>query len=44
MPIWFELMVLLLFTYAMGLGIGWGLWGRSGTAPEPDEVSDTPKG
>lgn len=31
MPIWLELLVLLLIAYAMGLGIGWLLWGR---APE----------
>jgi len=29
MPIWTELVILLLITYAIGLGIGWLLWGRS---------------
>lgn len=29
MPIWLELMVLLLITYALGLGIGWAIWGRT---------------
>ncbi len=28
MPIWLELMVLLLLTYAAGLAIGWSLWRR----------------
>ena len=28
MPIWLELMVLMLVAYAAGLAIGWGLWGR----------------
>lgn len=31
MPIWLELLVLLLVTYALGIGIGWAFWGR---APE----------
>lgn len=35
MAIWFELILLLLFTYAMGLGIGWLAWGRA-PAPLPD--------
>jgi len=30
MPIWLELTILLLLTYAVGLGIGWALWGRVG--------------
>ena len=30
MPIWLELLVLLLLTYAIGLGIGWLLFGSSG--------------
>jgi hypothetical protein len=28
MPLWLEIEVLLLLTYAVGLGIGWVLWGR----------------
>ncbi|WP_284126089.1 hypothetical protein [Parerythrobacter aestuarii] len=32
MPIWFELITLLLFTYMIGLGLGWLLWAR---APQP---------
>ena len=28
MPIWFELMILLLVTYGIGIGIGWVFWGR----------------
>jgi len=29
MPIWLELLVLLLLTYAVGIAIGWAIWGRS---------------
>lgn len=29
MPIWMELLVLMLFAYAIGLGIGWAIWGRA---------------
>ena len=32
MPIWLELLVLLLLAYAAGMGIGWAIWGR---APAP---------
>ena len=28
MPIWLELLVLLLVAYAIGIGIGWAVWGR----------------
>ncbi|MDN3644808.1 hypothetical protein QWY75_01160 [Pontixanthobacter aestiaquae] len=28
MPIWFELIVMMLAAYAVGLTIGWALWGR----------------
>ena len=34
MPILLELMVLLLLTYALGMGIGWAIWGRSAPARE----------
>jgi len=27
MPIWLELLVLLLLAYAVGIGIGWAIWG-----------------
>lgn len=33
MPIWLELALLSLFAYAMGLGIGWLLWGRTAALP-----------
>ena len=38
MPIWLELLVLLLVTYGAGLAIGWALWGRKpkGTKGEDD--------
>jgi hypothetical protein len=29
MPILLELLVLLLITYAIGMGIGWAIWGRA---------------
>ncbi len=28
MAMWFELMVMLLAAYSVGLGIGWLIWGR----------------
>ena len=28
MPIWLELLVLLMVTYMVGMGIGWAIWGR----------------
>lgn len=34
MPIWFELMILLLVTYGIGIGLGWALWGRGIVADE----------
>ncbi|MGB7408840.1 MAG: hypothetical protein WA908_10070 [Pontixanthobacter sp.] len=33
MPIWFELIFLLLITYFLGIGIGWIFWGRQDTPP-----------
>jgi len=30
MPIWFELMILLLITYAFGLALGWLMWSAAG--------------
>ena len=29
MPIWMEVLVLMLLAYAVGLGIGWAIWGRN---------------
>lgn len=43
MPIWFELITLLLFTYMVGLGIGWLLWGRAPIdidAPAPENPTE----
>ena len=38
MPILLELLVLLLITYAIGMGIGWAIWGRSAAeARDPSE-------
>ena len=28
MPIWLELLVLMIVAFACGIGIGWVLWGR----------------
>lgn len=28
MPIWLELLVLMLAAYVIGLAIGWAIWGR----------------
>lgn len=46
MPILFELMLLLLFTYALGLAAGWLVWGRTPAAPseplpEPSSEGDS---
>jgi len=30
MPLWLEMQVLMLLTYAVGLGIGWLVWKRKG--------------
>lgn len=30
MPLWLEMQVLMLLTYAAGLGIGWLVWKRKG--------------
>jgi len=37
MPIWMELIFLLLGVYTLGLGIGWLIWGR-GEIPAPIEI------
>ena len=29
MPIWSEIFVLMLLAYAVGLGLGWAVWGRA---------------
>jgi hypothetical protein len=35
MPVWLELLVLLLTTYMAGIGIGWAIWGRNLAQLEP---------
>ena len=35
MPIWFEIIVLMLVAYALGLAIGWLAWGT-----RPDDGAD----
>ncbi|WP_282098829.1 hypothetical protein [Qipengyuania sphaerica] len=37
MPVWFEVIALMLVAYGLGLTIGWALWGRS---DRPETVSD----
>ena len=48
MPIWFELIVLALAAYALGLGFGWLAWGDvTGTRHladgEPDTAEESPE-
>jgi len=31
MPIWIELLILMLVAYTAGLTIGWAIWGRTTT-------------
>lgn len=33
MPIWFEVVALMLVAYGLGLAIGWALWGRVPVQP-----------
>ena len=28
MPIWLELLVLMMIAYAAGIALGWAIWGR----------------
>lgn len=28
MPLWLEMLVLMLLTYALGLSIGWAIWNQ----------------
>lgn len=37
MPVWLELLVLMLVAYAAGLAIGWGLWGRGAMENDADD-------
>ncbi len=29
MPLWIELLLLILLPYLLGLALGWAIWGRS---------------
>lgn len=40
MPIWLELLVLMLLAYAVGLTIGWALWGREAGKDGEQERSE----
>lgn len=37
MPIWLELMVLMLLAFTAGLGIGWAVWGRTSNGSEKED-------
>ncbi len=28
MPLWLEILLLMLLTYGLGLALGWAVWGR----------------
>ena len=46
MPIWFELIMLALAAYVLGLGAGWLLWGDvagTGTSDYPGEAPQNRK-
>ena len=36
MPVWAELVAMMLLAYAAGIAIGWGLWGRSETEKDKE--------
>lgn len=38
MPIQFEILVLMLMAYTLGLGAGWMAWGRSAPLEEESET------
>lgn len=29
LPLWIEMQLLMLMTYAAGFGLGWAIWGRN---------------
>ena len=37
MPIWFELAAMMLAAYAMGLLLGWLIWGRAPLEAQSEE-------
>jgi hypothetical protein len=37
MPIWLELLALMLMAYAAGLALGWAIWGRVGSKANETE-------
>jgi len=37
MPIWLELLALMLVAYAIGLAVGWAAWGRSASGGNEGE-------
>lgn len=44
MPIWLELVLTMLFAYAAGLALGWGLWRRDPVAVVEPEAGSKSKG
>ena len=38
MPVWFEVIVLMLVAYGTGIAIGWGIWGRSNVNGVDDDM------
>ncbi|WP_282099594.1 hypothetical protein [Qipengyuania aurantiaca] len=41
MPIWFEVIALMLVAYLLGLTIGWALWGRAAPVETEDTKDET---
>lgn len=41
MPIWFEVITLMLIAYLLGLTIGWALWSRHLTDDSDDTKEET---
>ncbi len=40
MPIWSEVLVLCLAAYAIGLAIGWALWGRAAPNARQETIKE----
>lgn len=41
MPIWFELIALLLLAYGAGIGLGWAFWTRAHWRETREEEGDS---
>lgn len=42
MPLWFELVVLTLLAYAIGIALGWMIWARGDTEEAFDDAANDP--